>query len=102
MKNKLNLILLTILLSVCFTQLKAQTTEASITPEQAKAAQRLIQASGIQENMQKIFATVIQSQSAQIPEDKRPAFVDVMTKFFAKYLSADEVTKGLVPIYASE
>ena len=107
MKNKLIIAALAGILTLCFNVSKAQTSTAQLTPPsyspaQIKAAERMIDASGMIGNLQKIFTTVIQSQSAQVPEDKRAGFIAVMQKFFAKYITGDQIKKSFEPIYASE
>jgi hypothetical protein len=97
----LKLILLMFLFAACLNRVYAQTT-ANYPPEQLKAAERLLQAADVGNTLQKSFASVIQTQAQQVPEDKRAAFIDVMNKFFAKYITMEAVTQGLVPIYASE
>jgi hypothetical protein len=105
MKNKLNAIFITILLTVCFTQLKAQTTSTTspaMSADQISAAKRVIAASAVTENLKKTLSSVIQTQAAQVPADKKDKFIAIMNQFFDKYFTADAVTQGLIPIYASE
>jgi hypothetical protein len=92
-------IFVVILLMFCFFQSQAQ---ATYTPSHLKAAERMLIASGIQENLQKTFSTVIVQQSVQIPEEKRATFIKVMNDFIAKYITWDEVKSAFIPIYASE
>ena len=99
MKIKLSMLLLCSMVAFCFSNAKAQT--ATFTQGQLHAAERVIDASGISDNLHKVFATVIQSRAQQLPEDKRATFTDVMTRFFQKYVNADEVKKAFVPIYAA-
>ena len=82
MKIKLNALILTGILVLGFTTLKAQDPPPTLkvlpgtySAGQLKAAERMFYASGVIENMQKTFATVIQNQAAQVPDDKRPAFI---------------------------
>ncbi len=100
MKIKLSVLLLCSMMALCFTNAKAQTQ--TFTPGQIHAAERVIEASGIIDNMQKILGSVAQNQSVQLPEEKRAAFIKVMTEFFNKYVTNDEIKKAFVPIYAAE
>jgi hypothetical protein len=109
MKIKLNALILTGILVLGFTTLKAQDPPPTLkvlpgtySAGQLKAAERMFYASGVIENMQKTFATVIQNQAAQVPDDKRPAFIKVMSDFFAKYMDTESIKKEFIPLYASE
>ena len=93
-------VLLISILTLCFTSTYAQITPQS-TPSHLYAAERMVEASGMLQNMQKVFPTIIKSQAAQLPEDKRAAFVVVMQNFFDKYITIDAVKKAFIPIYAS-
>lgn len=121
MKIKLNALILTGTLLLGFTTLKAQNSPPTVkelkpqdppptlkvlpgsySPGQLKAAERMFNASGVMDNMQKTFATVIKTQSAQVPEEKRQAFIKVMSDFFAKYMDSESIKKEFIPLYASE
>ncbi len=99
---KTKLILSACILFLCFTNIKAQTTTNSFTPSHLKAAERMLDASGMLGHMQQLFAGVIQNQANTLPEDKRAVFIKVMQQFFAKYVTDDEIKKAFIPIYASE
>jgi len=100
MKN-LKLIFMTLLFAACLDHSNAQAA-LNYTSEQLTAANRLLQAEDVGTMVQKSFATVIQAQAQQVPEDKRAGFIDVMNKFFSKYITTEAVIQGLAPIYASE
>jgi hypothetical protein len=102
MKIKLSIVLFISMITLCFTTAKAQTSATEFTPAHLHAAERMLEASGVLGNMQKMFASVIQNQALQVPEDKRAAFTDVMKKFFAKYVTDEEIKKDFIPIYATE
>lgn len=93
-------VLLISILTLCFTSIHAQTTP-ELTPSHLHAAERMVEASGLLQNMQKLFPTIIKNQAAQLPEDKRAAFGSVMQKFFDKYITNDAIKKAFIPIYAS-
>ncbi len=102
MKANLKLILLTTFLIVFFNKVKAQTPETHFTPEHLHAAERVIDATDVVQNVQKIFEAVIEKQAAQVSEEKRAAFVDVMHKFFGKYGTDEQIRKTFIPIYAAD
>ena len=93
-------VLLISILTLCFTSTHAQTTP-ELTPSHLHAAERMVEASGMLQNMQKVFPTIIENQATRLPEDKRAAFSAVMQKFFDKYITSDELKKAFIPIYAS-
>lgn len=100
MKFKLTLITLTGALLFSITGVKAQTT--TFTPSHLKAAERMLIASGIETNLQKMFGTLIETQAQRLPIDKRTAFKNAMNKFINKYVTFDDVKKAFIPIYAEE
>jgi hypothetical protein len=102
MKLKLNLITLIALLILSTTCLRAQTAAPAFTASHMKAAERMLIASGIQTNLQKLFTTIIETQSKRLPEEKRTAFTNVMNKFLGKYASWENLKTAFEPIYATE
>jgi hypothetical protein len=102
MKATVKLILLTTFLTICINHVKAQTTATQFTPEHLHAAERVIDATDVVQNVQKIFEAVIEKQAAQVPEEKRTAFVDVMHKFFGKYGTDEQIRQIFIPIYAAD
>jgi uncharacterized protein len=102
MKTTVKLILLTAFLTICINLVKAQTPETHFTPEHLHAAERVIDATDVVQNVQKIFEAVIEKQAAQVPEEKRGAFIDVMHKFFGKYGTDEQLKKTFIPIYAAD
>jgi hypothetical protein len=101
MKTKFKLILLTTFLTICFTYVKAQTPDTKFTPEHLHAAERVIDAANVVENIKKIYEAVIEKQAQRVPEEKRAAFVEVMHKFFGKYGTDEQIKKAFIPIYAA-
>lgn len=102
MKATVKLILLTTFLTICFNNVKAQTPGTQFTPEHLHAAERVIDATDVVQNVQKIFEAVIEKQAVQVSEEKRAAFVDVMHKFFGKYGTDEQIRKIFIPIYAAD
>jgi len=102
MKTKVKLILITTFLIICFNKVNAQTPETHFTPEHLHAAERVIDAIDLVQNVQKIYEAVIAKQAAQVSEEKRAAFVDVMHKFFGKYGTDEQIRKIFIPIYAAD
>jgi hypothetical protein len=101
---KTNLILITVIgmLFLNINNVKAQIDTTKITPSHMQAAERMIQASGLEENTRKMFDQIIIVQSRQLPENKRAAFKDVMNRFINEYVSGEKLKKAFMPIYASE
>ena len=102
MKTTVKLILFTTFLTICISCVKAQTPETQFTPEHLHAAERVIDATDVVQNVQKIYEAVIQKQAAQVSEEKRAAFVDVMHRFFGKYGTDEQIKKIFIPIYAAD
>jgi len=102
MKATVKLILLTTFLTICFNNVKAQTPQTRFTPEHLHAAERVIDATDVVQNVQKIFEAVIEKQAAQVSEEKRVAFKDVMHKFFGKYGTDEQIKNVFIPIYAAD
>jgi len=101
MKLKLYAVLIISILTFSLTAVKAQTTTTpEFSPSHLQAAERMVEASDILNNMQKVFPTIIKTQASQVPEAQRATFIDVMQKFFAKYVNDDAIKKAFVPIYA--
>lgn len=110
MKIKFALILLVSVFALSIKNLKAQAGPPTVanlqqsqnfTPAQLRAAERLFDTSGLMNNIQKLIANFIQTQAQQIPADKRTACINVMQKFFTKYLAKDSLKKVFVPLYAA-
>jgi len=102
MKTKTRLLLLTAFLTICFTRVKAQTPQTKFTPEHLHAAERVIDASDVVDNIKKLYEAVIEKQAARVPEEKRAAFIDVMHKFFGKYGTDEQIKKVFIPVYAAD
>ncbi|MDN3581780.1 DUF2059 domain-containing protein [Mucilaginibacter flavus] len=98
MKFKTILIALVGVLLFSAAKVNAQTT--TFTPSHLKAAERMIVASQIESNLQKMFTALIETQSQQLPIDKRAPFKSAMNKFIAKYVTFEDVKKAFIPIYA--
>lgn len=79
---------------------KAQ-TDAKLSQGSLQAANRLVEVSGLKENMSKIFGQIITMQASRLPEKQRTAFTNVMNKFLDKYVNWEQLKSAFVPIYAS-
>lgn len=110
MKIKLTSAIVAIIISLSFTQAKAQTGNPppmaqTGTPPSAsamKAAEEMLAASGASEQFNKNIKAIIDQYGAQVPEDKRPAFVKVMNDFFTKYMSWETLKNDISVMYARE
>jgi hypothetical protein len=80
---------------------KAQTAK-NITPAHLKAAEDMFRASGADTLFKSSMATMLKQASANMPEDKRPKFIEVMNQFIAKYVSWDLLKDQMAVMYASE
>lgn len=102
MKFKLSLITLICALLFGTLNVNAQTTTPTFSPSHLKSAEQFLIATGINTQFEDIVGTMINTSSAQVPEDKRAQFVSVMKAFMAKYYSWDVLKPDLAKIYASE
>jgi hypothetical protein len=102
MKLKPSLITLTFFLFLFASNVKAQTPAPGFSESHLKAAERMLIASGLQDNFHKLFSSIIETQSKQLPENKRMPFTKVMNKFLDKYVSWDILKAAFEPIYANE
>jgi len=102
MKFKLTLITITGVFLLSSFNLKAQNNTNDFTPSHLKAAERVLIASGLQGNIQKMFGQIFALESKQLPEKKRAAYTVVMNKFVDKYANWEQIKAAFVPIYASE
>jgi hypothetical protein len=110
MKIKLSIALAASVMVFGFTQVKAQTEPPRVmektgtppSPAAIKAAEEMLIASGASDQFNKNIKTVVDQYSAQMPGDKRVAFVKVMNDFFDKYISWDSLKQDMCIMYARE
>lgn len=100
MKFKLFLIVLAGSVFLNVNNLKAQ-TDAKPSEASLQAAARVVEVSGLKENMTKMFGQIIAMQAGRLPENQRAAFTVAMNKFLDKYVSWDQLRSAFIPIYAS-
>ena len=81
--------------------IKAQTT-ADITPSRLKAAENLLAASGAGVQLKDNTLAMIKQASANVPEDKKAKFVEIMTTFMNKYMTWDLLKDQMAAMYARE
>ncbi|WPU94985.1 DUF2059 domain-containing protein [Mucilaginibacter sabulilitoris] len=99
---KLNRIILIALFLFSVAGLKAQTTAPTFTPSHLKAAEQYLVATGINAQFGDITLNMINSSSAQMPEEHRASYVKVMQAFMAKYYTWDVLKDNFAKIYAAE
>ena len=99
---KLNLITLIALFFVSVTGLKAQPTTQTFTASHLKAAEQYLMAKGINTQFGDITLNMINSSSAQMPEEHKASYVKVMQAFMAKYYTWDVLKDNFGKIYAAE
>ena len=79
---------------------KAQTP--AITPAHLKAAEDVLVASGAGQQMKENMNSMIAQASANVPEDKKPKFVEIMNTFMSKYMNWELMKDQMAAIYAQE
>jgi hypothetical protein len=102
MKLNINLIIITLFLSVVFHKANAQTAEPAITPAHLQAAEKFLVAYGIGDQFKTMTDNIINVTSNRLPEAQRADFTDVMRKFMAKYYTWDIIKGAMSKIYAQE
>ncbi|MDN5283892.1 MAG: hypothetical protein JWR38_166 [Mucilaginibacter sp.] len=100
MKLKLNLLIGLFILST--TGLKAQTTTPAFTASHLKAAEQYLIATGISAQFGEVISKMVNSSSAQIPEEHRASYLKVMEVFMGKYYTWDVLKDSFTKIYAAE
>ena len=100
MKFKFSLITLIAIVLLNVNQAKAQNTNFSVS--HLKAAETYLVATGINTQLGDVVENMINASSAQIPADKRSAFVGVMKTFFAKYYNWETLKDKMSHLYAAE
>jgi hypothetical protein len=91
---------LIIALFICVTA-KAQTT-LNVTPAHLKAAEDVLVASGAGSQMKDNMQAMIKQASANVPEDKKPKFIEIMNTFMGKYMNWDLMKDQMAAMYAQE
>lgn len=79
---------------------KAQTP--TVTPSQLKAAEDVLLASKADALFKSNMAVTLKQASANLPEDKRAKFIEVMNTFVAKYINWDMIKDQLASVYAQQ
>ena len=67
-----------------------------------KAAEEMLEASGMGAQFEKNIGAMINQYSASVPADKRDKFVSVMKKFLNKYCSWPSLKQDIINMYARE
>ncbi|MGY4538800.1 hypothetical protein ACVW0P_003223 [Mucilaginibacter sp. UYNi724] len=80
--------------------LKAQTT--AISPSRLKAAEDVLVASGAGNQLKENMSAMVTQASANVPEDKKPKFIEIMNTFMSKYMNWDLMKDQMAAIYAQE
>lgn len=75
-------------------------TKTTITPAHFKAAEEVLQASGIDVQFKESIQALVNQYSEQVAVEKREKFKQVLNTFMAKYASWDNVKDNLSSIYA--
>jgi hypothetical protein len=101
MKFSVIQIFISALLCVTFTA-HAQNNATDFTPAHLQAAEKFLLATGINKQFENIADKVISTYGAQMPEDKRAAFAEVMKKFMGKYFTWDMLKDEMSKLYAQE
>lgn len=86
------------LLVVAATAAQAQTIPAA----RLKAAEALVDASGVSKQLTSMYSNMVDVSSAQVPADKKPKFKELMMGFLSKYMSYSALKPDLAKLYAQE
>lgn len=76
--------------------------QVAVPASRLKAASELLDATGLSTQMDAMYSTMIDANSAQIPADKKVKFKELMTNFLKKYMSYESLKNDLSKIYAEE
>jgi hypothetical protein len=99
---KLSIVLTALAFLICLA-LKAQTpATATITPAHVKAAEDLLIASGAGELLKANISTMVKQASANVPDDKKAKFTEIVTAFMNKYMNWDMLKDQMAAMYAQE
>ncbi|MEB0260840.1 MULTISPECIES: DUF2059 domain-containing protein [unclassified Mucilaginibacter] len=79
---------------------KAQTP--AITPAHLKAAEAVLTASGAGKQLKENMSAMVTQASANVPEDKKPKFIEIMNTFTDKYMNWDLMKDQIAALYAQE
>lgn len=79
---------------------KAQTP--AITPAHLKAAEDVLTASGAGSQLKENTLAMIKQASANVPEDKKPKFIEIMNSFMNKYMNWELIKDQMAALYAQE
>ncbi|MDB5149949.1 MAG: hypothetical protein JWQ57_3969 [Mucilaginibacter sp.] len=102
MNLNLKLIALAGAILFSFSNLRAQTSNQTITPSHLKAAEQLLISIGIDKQFGGMMDNIISASSNQIPAEQRAKFIDVMKSFMNKYFTWDLLKDKMAAIYAEE
>lgn len=81
---------------------KAQTANVSITPAHLKAAEDVLIASGAGSQMKQNITAMIKQASANVPDDKKAKFTEIMGIFMNKYLNWELLKDQMAALYAQQ
>jgi hypothetical protein len=79
---------------------KAQTP--AITPSHLKAAENLLITSGAGMQLKQNTSAMVQQASANVPEDKKAKFIEIMNNFIDKYMNWNVLKDQMAAMYAQE
>ncbi|MCO5936850.1 DUF2059 domain-containing protein [Mucilaginibacter sp. RB4R14] len=79
---------------------KAQTL--AITPSHLKAAEDVLLASGAGKQLKENMSAMVTQASANVPEDKKPKFIEIMNTFMGKYMNWDLIKDQMAALYVQE
>lgn len=99
MRFKAAFIVAAFVIPFCGGDLFAQ-TKTNITAAHFKAAEEVLQASGVDVQFKESIQALVNQYSEQVAVEKREKFKQVLNTFMAKYASWDNVKDNLSSIYA--
>jgi hypothetical protein len=81
---------------------KAQTANVNITPAHLKAAEDVLIASGAGTQMKENLSVMIKQASANVPDDKKAKFTEIMGTFINKYMNWDIIKDQMAVLYTQQ
>ncbi|WP_158825307.1 DUF2059 domain-containing protein [Mucilaginibacter lacusdianchii] len=97
----LNLKLVVVCLFIMISHI-AKSQTAPISATRLKAAEGLLDASGVGSQLTGMYGNIVDASSAQIPDDKKVKFKEIMLNFLNKYMSYAAIKPDLAKMYAQE
>ena len=76
--------------------------QSALSASHLKAAEAVLMASNTSGNLEITYQNIIKTSSANVPEENREKYIEIMTRFMNKYMGWDALRAELTTIYAEE